>query len=119
MLEDFDAEDIIATGMFIRVYGELAPSGRYDALLSTDLRTLVKALAEVRAREWQRAYQQCRRDHLNGMDVPRNLDPDLPTQDELGQIRGERRDPTSPSGWTSVDRPDDYPGGRWPGKENR
>lgn len=113
----FRPDDVEVTGIFLRVMAKVDPEFATHALLSADLKALAEALAEVRAWEWQRGYNQGRTDALEAPVAAYNLNPDAPTRDELGELRGEERDSDSPSGWTTVPRVDDYPGGRWPGRE--
>lgn len=110
-------EDVEATGIFLRLVGASAPEEVVRLLLSAPLDWLAQALAEIRAREWERGRQHGQLEALRGMvDRPQPI-PDGPSQDELHETRGEVRDPDSPSGWSSVPLPTDYPGGRWPGRK--
>jgi len=123
VVEGYEPDDIEATGIFLRLVGDAArrlPDGSAPdvckLLLSASTEWLAEALAEIRAREWQRGYEQCRRDHLNGMVAHSHLFPDAPTREELGRLRHEHRDPTSPSGWSADKSENEYYGGRWPGR---
>jgi hypothetical protein len=109
-------EDVEATGIFLRLVAGTAPETVVKLLLSAPLDWLAEALAEMRAREYDRGYRKGREDTFSGMDVECNLHADAPTYDELQRTRGLVPNSDYPSGWGPAPRNYDYPGGRWPGK---
>lgn len=97
------------------MFNALPPESAIRALCTAHLRPLTEALERAEAYGYKRGYEQGARDALSPTDESYNLHAGAPTWEELQKLRGLRFNAETLR-WEPIPGKNDYPGGRWPGR---